>query len=85
MSLSLGHKHSVIPKALFFTQRMESDGDLGAQLAALGLTQHGTKYLRPKSLFSDTERHETGSSLGRAFILKDTGTVQGQCRFPYRH
>lgn len=84
MSLSLGYKHSVIPKALFFTQRMKSDGDLGAQLAALGLTQHRANCPSPKSLFSDTERHETGSSLGRAFILNDTGTVQGQCRIPLR-
>lgn len=51
MSLFLGHKHSVIPKALFFTQRMESNGDLGAQLTALGLTQHRAKCPSPKVFF----------------------------------
>lgn len=55
MSLSMGHKYSVIPRGLLPTQGQESDGALEAQLTALGLTQHRAKCPSPKSLLSDTE------------------------------
>lgn len=51
MSLSLGHDHSVIPKALLFTQRMESDGTWEPSSLPLASLGTGQRVQVPKVFF----------------------------------
>lgn len=80
LCLSLGHEHSVIPKALFFTQRTESGGTWEPSSLPLASLSTGQRVQVPK-VFVLTQ---TGMKLaavwggGGTFTLKDTGTVQGQ-------
>lgn len=66
-------------------RRGESDGALEAQLAALGLTQHGAQCPGPISPFFLTQYDTKLAESGKELNLKDSGTMQRPVQVPNGH